>query len=303
MMPAFEPLLLGVGLAHGLVGVICVGLLLVDATPILGVHPAWKPLKFAMSIAAFLVTVAALMPSLSVGEGVRWLLAGALSLSLTVEMTAIGTQALRGRRSHFNVNVQGPLDALMTRAMLLGIVVVQLTMAAVTLIATALPVAQPALLTAAFRAALWIFQFAAVSGIGMGNRGRHTIGGDDGGPGMAVTNWSATHGDLRVSHFFSLHALQVIPLFAIILHRLPLGANAQWTLLVLGIGANAFLAGWTWTQALASRPLLRLTRRPSSRQPVAPLCGRSVDTTQLHRLAERDTGAVARATSTPNTWP
>ena len=77
-MPAFDGLLLRVGLAHGLVGVICLGLLSLDATPILGVHPASKPLKFAMSIAAFLVTMAVLLPTLSVSDGTRRLLSGAV---------------------------------------------------------------------------------------------------------------------------------------------------------------------------------------------------------------------------------
>jgi len=249
----YDRLLLGVGIAHLLLGVACFVLLQVDAAPILGVHPAVKPLKFATSIAAFLVTMAVLVPSLSVSEGTRRLLAGALSLSMIVEMIAIGTQALRGRRSHFN-NEQ-PFDAALTSSMFIAIVVMLLAMSLIALIATARPLAQPPLLTAAFRAALGIFLFAAVSGLGMGNRGRHTIGGADGGPGMAMTNWSTTYGDLRVSHFFSLHALQILPLLAVVLARLPLGVTLQWTMLVLGVAANALLAGGTWLQALAARPV------------------------------------------------
>jgi len=252
-MPRFDRLVLGVGLAHAILAVVCVGLLLVDATPILGVHPAVKPLKFAVSLAAFLVTMAVLLPTLSISDELRRLLAGALSLTTVVEMTVIATQALRGRRSHFNTAL--PLDTALTTTMLIGIALLVLAMVAITLLATARPLAQPALLTAAWRAALWLSLFAAVSGFAMGGRGRHTIGGDDGGPGMAITNWSTAHGDLRVSHFFALHALQIIPLLAVIVLWLPLRATAQWTLLVLGIGANALLAGWTWIQALASRPM------------------------------------------------
>jgi hypothetical protein len=61
----------------------------------------------------------------------------------------------------------------------------------------------------------------------MGGRGRHTIGGDDGGPGRALTDWSTRHGDLRVSHFFALHALQILPLFALVVARLPVGVAGQ----------------------------------------------------------------------------
>jgi len=135
--PVVDRLLLGVGLAHALVGIACFARLWAGATPIFGVHPALKPLKFAASIAAFLVTMAVLVPSLSVSGRTRDLLSWALSLSTIVEMAAIGTQALRGRRSHFNF--EHPLDAAFAMAMLLGILTPLVTMSAITLLATALP--------------------------------------------------------------------------------------------------------------------------------------------------------------------
>jgi len=252
-VPRVDRLLLEVGIAHAVVGLVCLGLLLVDATPILGVHPALKPLKFAMSIAVFLATMALLLPTLSVGEGTRRILAGALSITMVVEMAIIGSQALRGRRSHFNLET--PLDRVLTTAMMIGIAVLLLVMIAVAFLATVRPLAQPAVIAMGWRAALWIFLFAGISGIGMGARGGHSIGGVDGGPGMPVTNWSTAHGDLRVSHFFSLHALQILPLLGLLLQSLSLRAGVQWTLLGFGVAANAVLAGWTWFQALASRPL------------------------------------------------
>lgn len=247
-----DRLLLEVGLAHALVGLVALGLLLVDAPPLLGVHPAWKPLKFALSIAAFLGTMALLLPTLSVGDTTRRILSCALAGTMIVEMAIIATQALRGRRSHFNFETS--LDGVLTGAMLVAIALLVLAMVAVALLATVRPLATSALMSLAWRAALWIFLFAAVSGFAMGGRGAHSVGGVDGGPGLAVTNWSTTHGDLRVTHFFALHALQLLPLLGLGLQALAPRAGVQFALLGVGIAGNAVLAVWAWLQALAARP-------------------------------------------------
>jgi hypothetical protein len=103
---------------------------------------------------------------------------------------------------------------------------------------------------------VWLFLLAALSGFGMGGRNAHSVGGVDGGAGIVVTQWSKTHGDLRVSHFFALHAFQLLPLLGYGLAALPLPPAARWTILLLAIAAQAALVVGTLLQAFAGRPLL-----------------------------------------------
>lgn len=250
--------LLWVAGGHVVLALACLLLLWTEAPSLMGVHPALKPLKFGISIAVFLGTMAFLVPSLSIGPVARGVLVWVLSLTMVAEMAAIVVQALRGTTSHFNV--QGSFNQTVWSAMMGAIVIATLAMVVVAVVATVRPLRDvagapmPPLLSTAWRAGLWLFLLAGVSGFAMGGRAAHAIGGVDGGPGLPLVNWSTTAGDLRVSHFFSMHALQVFPILAWIVGWIPLVDGARWVTIVVAMGAYVLVAVGTLFQALAGRP-------------------------------------------------
>jgi hypothetical protein len=230
-----------------------------DAPLVRGLHPASKPLKFAFSIALFLGTMAWVLPRIPMHERLRDALSVILAVTMLCEMTPVAVQALRGTTSHFNTGT--PLDAAVWSTMVGAIVVATATMVVIALLATAQPLlvngapASPSL-TLAVRSGLWLFLVAAYTGFAMGGRGRHSIGGDDGGPGAPLTNFSVEHGDLRVGHFLSLHGLQVLPLLAFVLSLLPVSEHARWLTMLLSVVGYATFTLLTIRAALEGRPAL-----------------------------------------------
>lgn len=96
-----------------------------------------------------------------------------------------------------------------------------------------------------------------------GNRpaiiGAHSVGVEDGGAGLPFLGWSTQGGDLRVPHFFGLHALQVIPLAGLALKRLfrdRLNENRRVALLwTVSMGYLGWVLLVTW-QALRGQSIV-----------------------------------------------
>jgi hypothetical protein len=156
-------------------------------------------------------------------------------------------RATQGEASHFNVST--PLNALLYQLMALGSVV--LVVAASVIAVT---------IWRANRTSIWTqstalgFVLATVLtlivGFTLGGNSSHWIGGDlTDATGLPIFKWSTTGGDLRVSHFISLHAMQVVPLAALSGRRSVVWA-AAFTI--------AVVTALTYVQALNGIPLLRV---------------------------------------------
>jgi hypothetical protein len=97
---------------------------------------------------------------------------------------------------------------------------------------------------------------AARAGARMTAAGAHTVGGPDGGPGLVGTGWSTEHGDLRVPHFVGLHAMQALPIIALLLARRRLGEGVRARLILIASASYAALYVILLTQALRGVPFV-----------------------------------------------
>lgn len=252
--------------AHLVVAVLCLGALALDLRPIQGLHPAAKPLKFALAIGLMLGSMSVLVPALSVTSSTKNALAAVLVSTMVVEMVVIVGQALRHERSHFNIEGR---NAAAWLVMLAAIVVAFFAFVAIAWLASSRPLssAMAPTMQMAWRFGLWLLVLSALSGFAMGGRLSHSVGGVDGGPGLPIANWSRVHGDLRVSHFIALHGLQALPALAWLGHRTALLLSSSSSssptavlavlvvVVVAGVAAVALVL-FTLAQALAGRPLL-----------------------------------------------
>ncbi|MFC7527494.1 hypothetical protein [Actinoplanes sp. GCM10030250] len=254
--------LLVLAVASALLAVVAGIGILVDPRVLTGV-PIWlKPFKFAVSFAVYAWTLAwmlAILPRRSrLAER-----AGIVIMGVSViELTIIVIQVVRGTTSHYNIST--PFNAALWSAM--GSSIMVLFLAHVLIAVTALRQRIP---DRAAAYAIRLGLLVALLGMGLaflmtsqggvdGMVGAHNVGVPDGGPGMPLTGWSTTGGDLRIGHFVGLHALQALPLLAYALRRWSsLTEIVRARLVFVGGSAYAVLVLLLTWQALRAQPLLQ----------------------------------------------
>lgn len=261
-----RPLMLFVAAMAVLTVVAAVGVL-ADPRVLTGV-PIWlKPLKFAISFVLYGTTLAWMLTLLPRRSRIAEWAATVIVAMSVVEMAIIVTQVLRGTTSHYNGTT--PLNGALFSAMGAAIMVLFLAQLVIGIVALLRPTADR-VAGHAVRLGLGLSLLGMLVAIPMVTRtpdsaaegisGAHSVGVADGGPGLPLVGWSTTGGDLRIGHFVGLHALQALPLLAMLLNRLLGDRLDERTrarlLLVAGAAYGAATLLLTW-QALRGQPLLR----------------------------------------------
>lgn len=229
-----------------------------DHRRILGLNPWVKPIKFEISVIVFLLTMAALLAAL--GKQGQWpsarqWMAWGFGLAMIVENTIIAMQSLRGVRSHMNYTSW--FDALSFATMGIFIALNTLLLAILLVLFLVTRTGLPAPVTWGICLGLTMTLAGSIEGALMvGRYVGHTVGAEDGGPGLPFLNWSTGHGDLRVAHFFALHALQAFVLAGWVVSRMQFPGWLQQAVVLIFAAAYSTAVWGMFQQAIRGKPLL-----------------------------------------------
>ena len=252
-----SPALYGIVIIHFLLALVCLIGLVVDSRTLMGVNVWLKPLKFTISGGIYILTLGFLTTLYPFSRIKKSIITNIVAWTLLVEILIIVFQGSRGVLSHYNQS--SVFDALLFAAM--GILIGINVLIMVFFIIETLRLKLNTTRTVQWAILLgWIIVFFGswVGGQMIGQQA-HNVGIADGGEGLPLLNWSTIGGDLRVAHFFGLHGLQIVPLFALWLTgRWKTTKIRQTTVVVLFGLLYASWIAFTFYQAKQGMPLIKI---------------------------------------------
>jgi hypothetical protein len=261
-----RPLMIFVS-AMALAAVVALVGIFADPRVLTGV-PIWlKPFKFAVSLGLYGLTLAWMLSLLPRRSRVAEWAATIVVAAGVAEMLIIVGQVIRGQTSHYNETT--PFNAALWQAMGMSIMVLFIAHFVIGVAVLRRPLADRAA-AYAVRLGLGLSLLGMLAAVPMvlpgqapdteGIAGAHSVGVADGGPGLPLVGWSTVGGDLRIGHFVGLHALQALPLLALLLGRFfgtRLDQATRVRLLVVAGAAYGVLTMLLTWQALRGQALLR----------------------------------------------
>lgn len=247
-----SPILFGIAILNLLAAAGAAFGLVLDERELMGLNVWVKPLKFLISVGIYVLTVGYLITFYPYSDRKKHILRNVVAFTLLAENAIIVLQASRGVQSHYNVS--NPLDGILFSLMgiLIGINVLLMILFALDALRLRLSVPRPVQWAVFFGWSIAVLS-SWIGGRMIGRMG-HSVGIPDGGEGLPFLNWSTTAGDLRVAHFFGLHALQLLPLCALVLVRIKLPIRSQILAVVLLSLGYAAWVGFIYYQATLHLP-------------------------------------------------
>ena len=250
-----SPLLYWIVIVHLVLAIVSITSSFMDDRTLMGVNVWMKPLKFSISVAIYILTVGFLMTLYPFSKKKKNLINNIVCWTLLIELGLIIYQASGGVQSHYNIS--NPFDGLIFAAMGILIAINVIIMALFIFETIRLKLKTPKLLQWAILLGWVIVFFGSWVGGQMISEMSHNIGVEDGGPGLPLVNWSTIAGDLRVAHFFGLHGLQIIPIFALLISNKSKTTTKNQIIIVTVFGlAYALFVGYTFYQAKQGLPFV-----------------------------------------------
>ncbi len=217
------------------------------STQVFNVNAWYKPFKFAFSTFLFSWAMAwycYYLPNFN-SNLFNW----TVVILLGFEIFYIAFQASKGQLSHYNVST--PVYSTLYSLMAIAASAVTLYTAYVGFLF--LKYDFPNLSNDylwAIRLGIILFVIFSFEGFAMGSRLNHSVGAWNDNSNWFILGWSKTVGDLRVSHFIGMHALQLLPMLSFYVLK-----NTK---LTIGIAfVYGLLALVTLIQALQGKPLIK----------------------------------------------
>lgn len=252
-----QPALAAVGVAFLMLAAVSAALSTVDGRTLYADVSVWaKPAKFFLSGGLLMLTSAwffgFVRPERREARALRWSVR-VLIATAVFELAYITFQAAQGEASHYN------RSDLLHQAMF-----VLMGVAAVAMLATKIPLAleisrrpvaglAPALKSAVVLGLWMTVVLGTLTGMYLGAQTGHSVGADGGA--APIFGWNRLGGDLRVAHFFGMHAEQILPVVAALAGAI---LGRRWMRPAALTVAAAILATtlFVFVQATMGRPFL-----------------------------------------------
>jgi hypothetical protein len=221
---------------------------------VLGINSMIKPMKFALSIWIYSWTMALIL-NYAIDNNKVKIYSWVAVICMSFEQVTITLQAFRGELSHFNTT--NSFGIILFALMGIFILIITLWTAYITYIFTQQKTYElnPTIVLSIKIGLIFFVVFSLFGGYISSLQG-HTVGATDSGQGLWFLNWNMHFGDLRVAHFFGIHSLQVIPLFAIVISKYLDNIKSKLAVQIFS-SVYLFFILWTLGQGLSGLPFIK----------------------------------------------